>query len=70
MYFNLASCTQMMIIVYIFAVYIDAADNCNMLNFKLGNNFDARHWNITVMQYDEEFINLAPPGSHIIFGNL
>ena len=60
----------MMMIVYIFAVYIDAADNCNMLNFNFGNNFDARHWNITVMQYDEEFINLAPPGNHLISANL
>ena len=46
-----------------FAVYLDASDDCNMLKFNFANKFEQRLWNITIMQFDEDFINLAPQGN-------
>ena len=56
-------------------VYVDANDNCNMLNFNLGNNglgtgIATRSWSIKVTQYACGFSNLAPPGcTQYFFGD-
>ena len=55
-----------MIAIHFFSVYFDADDDCNSLDFQLGNyaqgvtSAATRSWSIKVSQYSCDYENLAP----------